>query len=74
VNLLKDVRRSNWTGEDVQSFEPEHALIKVAVLGDEDALHETHVGLIRERAGILRSRAGAPQSRDTDEPLEVGDL
>ena len=74
VNLLKRVRRSNWTGEEVQSYEPEDTLMEVAVFGDEDALHEPHVRLIREGAGILRTRARAPQPRQADEPLEIGDL
>ena len=74
VNLLQRVRRSNWTGEDVQSYESEHALMQIAVFGDEDPFHETHVRLIRERAGVLRARARASQPRQTDEPLEIRDL
>ena len=47
MDLLGRVTLSNWTGKDVQSYEPEHALMKVAIFGDEHALHETHVGLKR---------------------------
>ena len=37
--------RSNWTVEDIQSDEPEDALVQLTVFGDELPFHKPHVGL-----------------------------
>ena len=49
VDLLGDIRRSNWTGVDVQSDEPERCVIVLAVHRDVLAHHEAHVRLEGER-------------------------
>jgi len=35
MDLLRCVRRSNWTGEDVQSYETEHALMEGSIFCNE---------------------------------------
>ena len=74
MNLLGCISLSNWTGEDVESYEPENALVQVAVFGNELPLHETHVGLKRQRVAELRARAESSDAIQSHEPLEVGNL
>jgi len=47
VNLGGGISLSNWTGENVQSYETKNSLMEVPVFCEEDTLHETHVGLKR---------------------------
>jgi hypothetical protein len=74
MDLLRCVRRSNWTGEDVHSYETEHALMEVPILRNELALHETHVGLKCECLGELRAGSAASDPVQPDVALEISDL
>src|SRR5262245_59869692 len=55
VNLFRRVHR---TGEDIQSYEPEYALMQLTVFSDELAFHETHVRLKYQRT-IRKSRTSS---------------
>ena len=48
MNLLRYASLSNWTVENIQSYEPENTLMPFAVFCNEHALHETHVRLKRQ--------------------------
>jgi hypothetical protein len=74
VNLLGDISLSNWTGEDVQSYEPEDTLMKVPVRCDECSFHETHVRLKRQRIGESRACASAADTVQSHETFEIRNL
>src|SRR5262245_59786540 len=48
--------------------------MQIAVLRDELALHETHVGLKRQWGAELRARSQTSDAVQPDVPLEIGDL
>jgi len=74
MDLLRCVRRSNWTGEDVQSYETEYALMEVPIFRNELALHETHVGLKCECLGELRAGSAASDPVQPDVAFEISNL
>ena len=74
VNLVRRGNPLQRSVEDVQSYEPEHALVQVAVFGNELPLHETHVGLKRQRVAELRARAESSDAIQSHESFEVGNL
>jgi hypothetical protein len=74
VDLLRCIGLSNWTGENIQSYEPENSLMKVAIFCDEHTLHETHVGLKRQRAGESRASSGASDAVLSNKTLKISDL
>jgi hypothetical protein len=47
--VVMNLIRSNWTVKDVQSDEPERALIMLAVDRDIHPIHEPHISLVRQR-------------------------
>jgi hypothetical protein len=78
MNLLGEVGRSDWTGEQVKSNKAERALVTATVGSNERALVEAHVGLKCQGLRVARFRVG-PDSAATNEraaydPAEVGDI
>ena len=65
---------SNWTGVNIQSYEPENTLMLVTVFCDKLPFHETHVCLKRQWTGEPRTCSGAADPVQSNEALEVGDL
>ena len=77
VDLLGELGRSNWTGEQVQSNMDERAFMLAAVRSDKFAMVEPHVRLERQRhadACRVCSGAAAPDVSSTHEPVEVGNM
>jgi len=74
VNLLRYASLSNWTVENIQSYEPENTLMPFAVFCNEHALHETHVRLKRQVMREPRTSSGATDSVQSHEALEIRDL
>lgn len=74
VDLLRCDCRSNRTGEDIQSYEPEDTLVQFTVFRDELTFHETHVRLKRQRVHKSRTSSGAANPVQTHEALEVRNL
>ena len=74
MNLLRYVSLSNWTVENIQSYEPENTLMPFAVFCNEHALHETHVRLKRQVMREPRTSSGATDSVQSHEALEIRDL
>src|SRR5262249_25206605 len=74
VDLLQHIGRSNWTGINVQSDEAKGVVMVAAILADVFTLHETDVGLERERPRESRAHPGATNARIPDEAVEIGDL
>ena len=71
MNLLGCVRLSNWTGENIQSYERENTLMQLTVFGDENAFHETHVCLKCQFIHESRTSSSAADSVQSYEALEV---
>ena len=74
MNLLRYASLSNWTVENIQSYEPENTLMPFAVFCNEHALHETHVRLKRQVMREPRTSSGATDSVQSHEALEIRDL
>ena len=74
MNLLRYASLSNWTVENIQSYEPENTLMPFAVFCNEHALHETHVCLKRQCIGEPRTSSGATDSVQSHEALEIRNL
>ena len=74
MDLFGRVRHSNWSGEDIQSYEPEDTLMQLAVFCDELTFHEPHVRLKRQWIGEARASSRTANAIQSNEPLEVGDL
>ena len=74
MNLLRYASLSNWTVENIQSYEPENTLMPFAVFCNEHARHETHVRLKRQVMREPRTSSGATDSVQCDESLEIRDL
>jgi len=74
MNLLGCVRLSNWTGENIQSYERENTFMQLTVFGDENAFHETHVCLKCQFIRESRTSSGAADSVLRYESLEIRDL
>src|SRR5262249_61232743 len=62
VDLLQYIGRSNWTGINVQSDEAKGAVMVAAILADVFTLHETDVGLERERHRQYRAHPRATKA------------
>ncbi|HEX6463565.1 MAG TPA: hypothetical protein VFZ98_03905 [Vicinamibacterales bacterium] len=58
VNLFREVGRSDWTGEQIESNKDERSLVPAAIRPNEHALVEAHIGRKRELR-VARSAAGA---------------
>ena len=65
---------SNWTGVNIQSYEPENTLMMFTVFSDKLAFHETYVCLKRKSISEPRTSSGAADSVQSDDAVEVGDL
>ena len=74
MDLLGCISLSNWTGENIQSYEPQNTLMLLTIFCEELTFHETHVGLERQRVGEPRTSSGATDSVQCDESLEIRDL
>ncbi len=78
MDLLRQISRSNWTGEEIDSDKGERARMTPPVCANELALIETHIG--RERKIRRNSRCGvspnaaAPNAGDAYESPEIIDL
>ena len=74
MDLLGYVSLSNWTGENIQSYEPQNTLMLLTIFCEELTFHETHVGLERQRVGEPRTSSGATDSVQSHKALEIRDL
>jgi hypothetical protein len=74
MDLLGCDGRSNRTGKDIHSNEPEDAFMQFTVCRDELSFHETHVGLKRQRIREPRTSPCTTDSVQSDETLEIRDL
>ena len=45
MDLRCDIRLSNWTGIDIESYEPENSIMVLAIFPDKHTFHKSHVGL-----------------------------
>ena len=73
VVIVNLVRRGNPLQRSVETSsrnEPENALVQIAVFGNELPLHETHVGLKRQRVAELRARADPLTQFSPTNPLK----
>src|SRR5579862_772017 len=74
VDLLQQTGRSDRTGVKVHSNENKRAVVMLAIFSYKLALHETHVGLKRQRGAEASAVALTEDMDPADEAVEIGDL
>src|SRR5689334_203493 len=67
-----NLARSNWTGEEIESDEPEGIVAMLPILADVFAFHKPHIGLEIERLrGPRRGVGPGPCTADAGEPHQA---